>query len=60
MKIAPTYNLWICSVQLNGANKDSLAVRYNGYGKLQPYYKILRLENSLTPQVVMHTLSIKD
>ena len=23
---SPYHNLWICSVQLNGANKDSLAV----------------------------------
>ena len=52
VKIAPTYNLWICSVQLNGANKDSLAVipGVTGTVSYNPITKILRLENStLTP-----------
>ncbi len=52
VKIAPTYNLWICSVQLNGANKDSLAVipGVTGTVSYNPVTKILRLENStITP-----------
>ena len=48
VKIVPTYKLWICGVQLNDANKDSLAVipGVTGTVTYYPTTKTLRLKNA--------------
>ncbi|MGI6291235.1 MAG: T9SS type A sorting domain-containing protein [Bacteroidales bacterium] len=48
VKIVPTYDLKVCGVQVNDANKDSLAVISGVSGKVSynPGIKTLRLENA--------------